>query len=344
MPRNAHDLLHQTFSRYPGTLRSALEICAASEIPDFEHVKALQESPADFDTYYRGALRELLAPLSISRSALMFRLLLCAGTRFAERDCRIPVREEVLTGLLRGSIGFFLDAVNAHASDGEAMPLEIYAADLNVRSRERDTGGDIAFFFDMSESTREPLIFPVCFQAKRSNPAPGETQSIRRINKSDKIGDHQFVKLKALAGKNWNCAYLFYHNDMDDLLPEPVLPLVKSIDDIASAASELDVDLEENTADLASYVLHLINIGQNAITDLTGLDAAAQALVGKDVDQIVVLSSNPDVARRLKMTVPQLEKQQKPFRAVGVDANRVFAQGSSYANTYTLRAGSLPTP
>lgn len=344
MPRNAEDLLHETFSRYPATLRSALEICAASDIADLDYVKAILNDPAAFQTYYHGALKELSGPLSISRSALMFRLLLCAGTRFAERDCRIPVREEVLTGLLRGSIGFYLDAVNALAADGETLPLEIYAADLNVGSRERDTGGDIAFFFDVSESIRHPFILPVCFQAKRANPAPGESQPIHRKNKNDTVGDHQLVKLQALAAKDWNCAYLFYHNDIRNLLPEPALPVVKSVGDISTTASPLDVDLEENTADLASYVLHLVNTRQNAVTDLTGLDAAAEALIGHDVDQIVVLSSNPDVARRLKMTVPNLEKQHVPFRSVGVDVDRVFSQASSYAATYTLRAGSSPKP
>ncbi|MBN4095673.1 hypothetical protein [Methylobacterium sp. OT2] len=332
------NILHETFRSYPGTFRSAIEILHASEIKNLNSLEAIFSNNETARTYYLSFLDEISSVQLDSRSALFYQLLLNAASIFARRDCRIPVREEILTGLLRGAIGFCLDAINAESKfiNPNHSRVRIFAADLNVNNRESRTGGDIAFMFDISEDKNRYKIIPVCFQSKRSNPQEGRRQCIRRTNKTDKVGNHQLERLSELAKDNINCAYLFYNNDQDAVIRRPILPVVKTVQDILLDIEQLDVNLEINTSDLASYIVHLINNEKNVISDAQSLEDAATLLVERSIDQIVVISSNMDMVNNLKLVMGNLEEEDMVAAPSSgpVNFKEAFSQSSTYADLY----------
>lgn len=286
------DKVDETFRRYPTTFRSAVEVHAAC---GRETAIAIRTNPALISSHYRRFISDFVKYYDRTELSSLAFALNTAMASFADNHSKAPAREEVLVGLFRASISEAIGIINDNLRNRghDSLPLNILAADLNIKSREKKTGGDIALIVDICAGESGRTLVPICFQAKRAAPTEGQTVNIRRFNKSDPdIGDHQLTALERFAEEGANCAYLFFNNHKDFRVDSPILPLVKAVEHVAAAASPLDVDLAVDTIDVASYVMHLFNGGGKAVTSMSSLQPLLTSLVEGDISHLVVLSSD----------------------------------------------------
>ncbi|MBB6488872.1 hypothetical protein [Rhizobium lusitanum] len=325
----------QTFRRYPVTFRSAVEVHA---LAGRESAIAIRRDPTSIADQYRKFLSEIVKLSGRDELDYLVFALSLAMANFAERHSKAPTREEVLVGLFRGAISQAITDLKRglKRSGKDPLLLEIFAADLNIKSREKKTGGDIALIVDVCNQKTGRTIIPICFQAKRAAPSGGASVDIRRFNKSDPVrGDHQLKSLKSFAEEGANCAYLFFNNHTDFRVDTPILPLVKAVDDIVGSDHPLDVDLAVETIDVASFILHLVNNRKNAASSIGELEPMLAKLVEGDVSHLVVLSSESQAWEK------SLEKFGTKYTTVSRStSNAGFAElelAFEAANSYDLR-------
>lgn len=333
------DKLDETFRKYPVTFRSAVEVHAAA---GRQAANNIRKNPETVEQWYTRFTSEFANTMGRNELDILVTVLHHAMSRFAEFHSKVPAREEVLVGLFRGAISDSLSRFDRQFNElrGEPLPLAIYAADLNIKSREKKTGGDIAFIIDVGTAANTRTIVPVCFQAKRAAPQDTDIVDVRRFNKSDPIeGDHQLRALENFSDEGANCAYLFFNNHIDFALSSAILPLVKSIGDILRTDQPLDIDLSSETIDVASYIFHLIANREKAVSSMTDLQPLLSKLVEGDVSHLVLLSSD-NMAWKNMQTMLGSKMSEKYVSASSAEPKRVFYEleaAFELSNSYDLR-------
>lgn len=190
-------------------------------------------------------------------------------------------------------------------------------------------------------------MVPVCLQAKKANPGDDGLVSIKRVNDSDKVGNHQLINLAKLAKKDINCGYIFYNVDEREPLYAPVLPIVKDIKHMAETDSRLSTSLHEHSIDLATYVAHVLGMGKRVPRSSDGLKQVADALVAGKVEHIIALSADPELGRYLSLAFG-LTGEVASVKAVDLSSGPVnfqaaFSSASAYAQLYPPSPPDEPT-
>ncbi len=327
------DRLDHTFCTYSTAFRSALEVIRASPVPA-EYVDAVIEHRRGAEESYVEILKELAHPSVTGELPIMLRALHSATASFSLRDCRVPTREEILVGLFRGAISEALNLQNARLMEyKKTLPRpRLFAVDLNIAGREGRTGGDIAFIFDVRMPDGKRLLVPICLQAKRATPKTGATVNIERTNKEDQTGDHQLRQLEKFEKAGCNCAYLFFNNDLERVIYEPILPLVKTTDDIRGGTNPMNVDLASNSIDFASYVLHLLSRRINTVSSVSGLEKVVATLAEGKVSHLVLISPRPEAWQQILSFTKRARKHYVDHRPdTKVDFASAMAETNSYA-------------
>lgn len=327
------DRLHHTFCTYSTAFRSALEVIRASPVPA-EYADAVMENRQSAEESCIEILRELAYPSLTGELPILLRALHSATANFSVRDCRVPTREEILVGLFRGAISEALNVQNAWLMEHKrTVPHpRLFAVDLNIAGREGRTGGDIAFIFDVRMPDGERLLVPICLQAKRATPEKGATVNIERTNTEDSTGDHQLKQLEKFEKTGCNCAYLFLNNDLRRVIDEPILPLVKTTNDIRRETSPMNVNLASNSIDFASYVLHLLSRRVNTVNSVSGLEKVVATLAESKVSHLVLISPRPETWQQILSFTKRARRHYVDKRPdTKVDFAGAMAETNSYA-------------
>ncbi|TCU08672.1 hypothetical protein [Rhizobium sullae] len=282
--------LHATAKRYPNTLAPSVEILrnyCANSLP------SLVSDPYEcWIDQFEALGYDLAKFVPQDRSGYYYLTFLEAQSGFATQDCLLPCHEDGLTALLKRRVIDAVAKLNVmYSSQAEASGHPtLYIADLNVRGRERRTGGDIAFVFDVGSQ-----YVCHCFQAKRTNIACNDPVDIRRGEDRDHDGGDQLRRLSRLAEVGVLSSYLFYNNDFEDRTEEPSAPIAKCIAHLlVNEEAALDVYLNTDCCDMASYILRSVggDLPEANLLDYRDLGAVIDALVREDVTHIVAVGND----------------------------------------------------
>ncbi|CAO4147744.1 hypothetical protein LPLAFNJD_LOCUS2521 [Methylorubrum aminovorans] len=305
---------HATFLHYPAVLRSVIAIGAGLDLGQAYAGLAEWSGPIGCSEYQKlmAALRDpgLFGDEAPSAEAMYMAALQRAQAHFAARDCHVPTREDILSGLFRGALADSLVHVNnqverAAYKTGRSSRVYAFVLDLTLRGRETRTGGDFALLLETSPHPSQSRFLPICLQAKRTRAAaPARAVDLRRATpklkdanqeqKASSDGAHQLDALKKTR-KLFPAAYLIYDNPDEVTFQRPVLPLVKDINHLdKQECADLKACLDASVVDLAFYVRHLLADDREHIDGEDELLGALEHLSRGQVDHLVTLTTNAD--------------------------------------------------
>ncbi|WP_125901327.1 hypothetical protein [Methylobacterium indicum] len=309
---------HETFLLYPAVFRSVIAIGAGLDL-DQAYVRLADWSGPIGSYEYQmliAALRDpgLFGDEAPSAAAMYMAALQQAQARFAARDCHVPTREDILSGLFRGALADSLLHVNDQVESttyktGRSSRIYAFVLDLTLRGRETRTGGDFALLLDTSPHPHQSRFLPICLQAKRTRAvAPARAVDLRRATPKLKNADqeqvapsdgtHQLDALKETR-KLFPAAYLIYDNSDEVNFQQPVLPIVKDINHLDKHESAtLKACLDTSVVDLAFYVRHLLADDQEHVNGEDELLRVLEHLSRGQVDHLVTLTTNADFPLR----------------------------------------------
>ena len=290
---------HRTAARYPNVYAAARQILRDYGNVPFDTIGADLRGDDWRAREFIEVLRGLTTHYPTNPANYLFEVFSSAQSWFAASDCILPCHEDGLTALFKRRVDDAVHRLNSHirACEPERDLPPIFGAHLNILAREYTTGGDIAFIFGLTDSDGQIGYLVHCFQAKRANEDRDAPVNIRRdydaTNQKD--GGNQLRRLARLSKLGCRCSYLFYNNDKNRLISQPVAPIVKSIDHILQRGdAALDVLLNSDCCDVASMVLRSTSadVYSEFFLDEDRLREVISALVAEDISHFVTFGTD----------------------------------------------------
>lgn len=164
--------------------------------------------------------------------------------------------------------------------------LSVQKLELQVKKREKDTGGDFALLFEWTDVHGDLKICPVVFQAKRSVPVEVD------ISQSN---PESGLQLAVLAKSTCNPSYIFYNCDSQGELQAPRLATVKSVKSVLLDGLPSKTHSMQGSLSLSVFIIDVLSGGDYGVVDsrTAAIKAILPSAEKAGLAEIITLGTDP---------------------------------------------------
>lgn len=250
-------------------------------------LRELIKEARDFSRYYREYLSCPIAFVSFEMWAII-QVVQEAELAFIE-VCSKKNIEVQLSGHLIQLLASKSDLVQLRYEKyfaASGARLNVQKLELQVKKREKKTGGDFALLFEWKDVQGNLKVCPVIFQAKRTDSVDVD------ISQSNAESGPQ---LAVLAKSKCNPSFIFYHCDSQNDLPEPRFATVKSVATVISEGSVSKTNAVHDSLSLSVFILDILSSGNYVAMDSrkAALNAILPDAELSELAEVITFGSDP---------------------------------------------------
>ncbi|MHA4979822.1 hypothetical protein [Pseudomonas sp. DR208] len=249
-------------------------------------LRELKDETRDFSRYYTDYLSCPIAFVSFEMWAII-QVVQEAELAFIE-VCSKKNIEVQLSGHLIQLLASKADLVQLRYEKyfaASGAQLNVQKLELQVKKREKKTGGDFALLFEWKDVQGTLKVCPVIFQAKRTDAIDVD------ISQSNTESGPQVA---VLAKSKCNPSFIFYHCDSQNDLPEPRFATVKSVASVMSEGSLSKTSAVHDSLSLSVFILDILSSGNYVVMDSrkAALNAILPYAESSELSEIITFGSD----------------------------------------------------